>query len=508
MGHPKITPEKMEALARKIRITHRKTGKRVLWNPSFEQKTIWEDLCGARLTYFLKPRQIGATYATLLFDLIWTFVNDLEYQKVKCAIIWDTEKKLKEQFARIADMAGQLGIECDCLSTEIRFPGGSSIIGITAGATGAGRSLSFQRAHCSELPWWRRDEETWNDVQQGLGLDGSCTIETTMDLRQPLAARIWRNSNEYLKRFFRVEDCELYILPVKETEKYLSSDDESWLRSEGFTSRQHMAWWLKNRDNRCSGDNLRAFREFPQEQKHAFQASEGRWYKSTPKTANPVARPRVDGLDSTVWMVDVFVRPQDTSGQCVMALDTASGRSEDSSAIAIVDKKDRRLVATFKDKECAGDNLALVGRWLQREYTCARPDRDGLPQPDYVPLALVEVNQIGEETARQLERIGGVVEKVWMDEAKRYGDMLKARRAIDHGDTFGPDYLVEECDSLSYINGNFRGPKDLSVCIGMCMAKIAESPYQEPRVEQQNRERYKMRLGRPKSRNSRWRATR
>lgn len=456
------------------------SGRTIPWEPNAEQVKYWNITDTERLVYILKGRQVGTSTGAVFEDSVVTALHDAAGQPYKTALIWDTEAKIKEQIRKCSDFLSQLGLKHKKRVTSIEFPNGSAIDGLTAGGKSVGRGMSYQRFHCSELPWWSDATETWSAVQAALGLEGVCIVETTMSMRDPLASNLWHQKNDYAKIFFPVE---MHKHEYSRDASDLKSEDEEWLRSEGFTDPEVMSWWLWTLENKFAGDKIIAFREFPQKPEHAFMVAEGRWFRASPTVVDPLRFHLVPGLDGEQWRLSIFIEPTEGSGDYIIGVDTATGRDLDRSALAVVDRRTGRLCASFVSERCAGDNLAVVTKAAHDFYSTVVGGGRVRPT-DRVPVVIIERNGVGEETCRQARRLGVPVRDIYSDETTIYAQMLMVRRAVENGDIFGPPELLEEAMSCYVKNGRWRGTKDLSCAIGFALAERERTPYLEPRKDQ------------------------
>lgn len=473
-----ISVQLLRILASRIWIKDHLTGRTIRWVPNEEQIEAWELLCAGEdpFTFFLKSRQVGLSLAILFYDVVWAWLHDCDGNPVKVGLYWDTDDKLKEQMKRAHGFVRDLGIPCTPLAKSIRFANGSEIVCRTAGGVGTGRSESFDRYHCSEGPWWRDAATVWNGIQNALNMAGECTIETTMDPKDPTFGEIWDSpSNGFTKVFFPFEMHEEYRMDPDA----LPEEEWKWMQSEGFTDRSAASWWWNVALNqRANGDRTKAFRDFPQKEEHAFLVGDGRWIRARPEVVDPAQKIRVEGVGGTMWQLEVYRRPQDGSGQYLIGVDTSTGQDLDRSVAVVIDKEDQQICACFVDGGAAADNLAIAARELQRLYTW-RPGADTY-EVERVPICLVEVNGYGYETARQIRNLGGTVKEITTTAASKYSGLLKARQGVEAGRIYGPMELLKESDSLHLKNERFHGLKDLVMSIGFCLNHLERAPFEGP----------------------------
>jgi hypothetical protein len=204
-----------------------------------------------------------------------------------------------------------------------------------------------------------------------------------------------------------------------------------------------------------------------------FVRFEGGWYRLRPA----ILPHRMEGS------IRIFKEPHQTSGQLVMGIDTAGGLDLDASAIALVDKRDKSLVASWVDATATIDHIRDVGVKLFQMYTITKPAHYSFitqPESTSVPVVLIEVNGIGRGTFQALTYAGVPCTEVVTKEDTRYNGLLHVRNEVAKGIIEGPPELADEADLLVVKDGRFEGPKDLSMAIGFCLNYIERSPYVPP----------------------------
>lgn len=478
----RVPPEALEAAARLLRITDHQTGATTLWAPNTEQLSLWRELHTAHSLFAAKPRRVGATTAVELDDLLWTAVNDRGGHRVRCGLVMHTDDATRERALLAASFATQLSIPIRSATTErVIFRGGSELVFLTAGAHGIGRGDGFQRLHLSEVPFWP-NPDTYGSLRPMLSEDGQLIIETTIDVSAPcgqLARTLWRELPSSVQRvFFSVEGHDLY----RRDEAEINDAEWAMAAALGFTRRDSAAWWiLVALRDKCVGDVVRALREYPQRAEHMFQSSSSRWCTTTPKVLTPLRTIPIDGAAVSIWR-----EPADTSGQCVISVDTAGGKGRDRSSIVVIDKKDKALCATLIDDRITTPSLAracaLLSSLYSREVDLG--EMRGLYRASVSrPEVVVEDNGIGESTVQHCRETGLEVVPVTVDSAGavRYDALLLAREAVDSGWCAGPPELAEEADSLHRDPiGRFVGRKDTLMALGHGLCQLRRSPYRAP----------------------------
>jgi hypothetical protein len=477
-----LPAEAVELLARACRITDHRTGATTPWAPNAEQLEGWRRSERAqragRWLYAAKPRQIGNTTARTLELAAWVAVCDRLGHRVRAAIVVDTLDKVRERMAWVSAFSAQLGLGASCNTERAAFPNGSSIDAVSAGSDRLGASGSYQRLLLSELSFWPSHVDTYGSLTATLSLDGFAEIDTTCDVAGGsglLARRLWRDDeNRYDKLFFPVELHDEY----RADESLISDEEWAWAQAEGFTRRDSAAWWLTVavRDL-AAGDLTRAMREFPQRQEHMWSSSTGRWVPITPATTKPIGHLEAGGIRVPVWRTYA-----ESSGQLVVAVDTATGKDRDRSAVVVLDKRDHAVCAAYTSNTITLSELATIVRDVCSHYTRAPGfDQWHIRDPGYRPDLIVEDNGVGEGTVDRLRVMGLDVQTQTTDVASKHDGLLLAREAIVERRVYGPADLAEECDELHQDeHGNWQGRKDLLMAIGFALRLCRRSPWVPP----------------------------
>lgn len=504
MGIPPLPAELLLDVAPTLQIKQKRDGSLSPWVPNDEQIKAMR-LVGMLWVIFAKPRQIGLSTVICFIDVMWAWWRDLHGHPGRCGIVIDTDAKATERINVCESFAKQLGLRAKRFAASSRgperlvFPGGSEIVAFSAGGNRAGSSMSFDRFHFTELPYWRNATTVYGSLMPALAEDGECIVETTMDVTDdPLAKNLWKKRNAYEKVFFSVEDHASFRRSADEI------TDEEWeaYQEEGFTIREAAAWFRWAVSAHAGDDESHAFHLYPQLPKHLFQMGAHRFIKASPRVVEPLRRVQVAGREQQPWLLEVFKEPADTSGQLVIAVDTSQGKEHDRSAVAVIDKEGPRLCASFVSDTVWQDDLAHVAHVAQQLYTLPVLDAFGERVRDNTPEIIVEDNGIGDATLKQLRRRAAISRKVTTTQASKLEGLLAAKRHIEAGHIWGPASLDEECDSL-YRNekGQFKGKKDLIMTIGFCMNERTVNPFRPaPEPEPTDRFFWKRRIRRESKR--------
>lgn len=483
----------LERVAPTLKITNHLTGETSPWVPNEEQRISWRAQEVSRWYYVLKARQIGETTGQCLVDVLFTAINTANGHKVETWLVWDKEENVQKKIALCGDFIKQLGISARVLDLDIVFANGSAIRGLTAGGSRVGASQTCHRLHLSELPNWPAAGQSYDALMQSLLLEGRVGLETTMLVGNEggaLAKHLWETPNQYRKIFHNVEVHDEYRRDPMAAEHDpetgaaipLAQDIEDWLRTEGFHRRDTMAWMQWALHNKVKhNDRISLLREYPQLPEHCFTLAEGRWYRCNPEVLTHESI--LEGQE----MIKVYQMPDLTSGYLVMGVDTGGGLGRDRNAVAVVDRKTGRLVASYVDAYSTHRELALVVKRLQEMYTC-NVKVYGRRNDFVVPPALIESNSIGRPTVNECAFHGVVYEEIHTTDGSRLASLTAARAKAEEGIFYGPIELSEEADELHVRNGKFKGRKDLSMAAGFCYDWMDRNPVAEAEPPANTRE--------------------
>ena len=366
----------------------------------------------------------------------------------------DTEQKSHGLLDRCRDFLGELEINLPISNrAKIRLFNGSEIHALTANASKgqdtskAGRSLSFQMLHLSELAFWP-DQNAYGALTASAGLSAPVIVESTSSGPGDLMWQLWNGDNSFKKVFFPVESHLAYRIYGVD----LSPEKIEEGRALGFSDEAAMAWFFRALEDRFGGDLIKCIREYPQRPEHAFQSAAGRWISTTP----PVLE------HDLIRGMKVF-KKRDHATRYSIGVDTAGGLGMDASTIVVLDKRDGSISATYHDSDATVNILADQVRSAYEMYA-----------PDHV---CIEVNGIGLATAQACRDKGVPVYEIKTTEASRYSGLLGTRLAIENGYIAGPIELAEECDVLHIDNRErFAGKKDMCMAIGFAIEDIKRSP--------------------------------
>jgi hypothetical protein len=145
-------------------------------------------------------------------------------------------------------------------------------------------------------------------------------------------------------------------------------------------------------------------------------------------------------------------QPHHPSEKYVIGVDTAGGLGQDASAIAVINKKDGSLVASWC---CPDATIDILCDKVRDAYQI------------YGGSVIIESNGIGLATVQGSRARGVPVIEAKTSQARQYQGLLLVKRAVEDGTLSGPSELSEECDSL-HVNRHekFDGKKDLCMAVG------------------------------------------
>lgn len=427
------------------------SGKPIQFQVYEEQERILKAAHESRNIIILKSRQIGCSQICCFLDAVYTILNPGS----KVAVVADTEQKVHGLLDRVREVYRDLEVPLRISNrSKIVTREGSEVHAVTANAakgqeqSKAGRSMSFQMLHLSELAFWP-DQDAFGALASSAGLSAPILIESTSSGPGDLMWRLWTEKNEFAKLFFSVEDHQAYRSDLP-----LTAEEWREMQDLGFTEPDAAAWFKETLNNRFQGHLVRALREYPQRPEHAFMSAEGRWIDLTPPV---LAHTMMQGLK--------IFKPKQQLEEYVIGVDTAGGLGKDASAIAVIQKSDLSLVATWVDEDATIDTLADFVRAAYQIYGGS---------------VVIESNGIGLATVQAARARGIPVIEAKTSQARQYQGLLAVKRKVEDGSLAGPSELAEECDSL-HVNRHekFDGKKDLCMAIGFSLLFIDKSPMGE-----------------------------
>lgn len=458
--------EYVKRAARAMKITQLDGGATSAWEPNSEQESIWDAGDTHTRRYITKSRRIGASTALDFERVLWTMICAQAGHRVRAGIFIHVEDKVKERIGQCAAFLQMLGAEATPRTFSIGLPGGSEIVGHTAGGDSASRSEGFQHATYEEYAFYKAG--AYGEISPSIGKGAIETIATTIDVGASngvKAREMWRADNGYHKMFFPFEHHRLY----RAAPELITEDQWAWAQSQGFTRRDSASYWLTELlPNKCEGDTMRAFREYPPTEQAMFSSSDTLWISKTPDIVQPVSTLRVLGIRGDDWPVLIYKEAKDC-GECIIGVDTAQGKGQDRGVVIVVERETWRPVALHVSDRVLFDDLARITLELQNRYTYR----------GRAPVAIIEEGGCGDATVTSAQGLGVILDIHTPTEETKYRGLLMAKMAVESGLLAGPHELTVECDELHRDpkTGAFKGRKDILSAYGFCALRMNDAPW-------------------------------
>ena len=271
----------------------------------------------------------------------------------------------------------------------------------TAGNKNVGRSMTFQRAHLSEVAFWEDIEKVMYGLLAALGKRAGteCVLESTANGLGTYHYKLWVRacSGESMWEPFFCGWTEDSYCSLAAPEDFEPTPQERELAKKYKLSNDQLYWRRITIEDECGGDILLFRQEYPIEPDEAFIVSGNPYFgpaviekgmKSTKDPANwgeiePVngkptlVRGRDEGYDKDRCPWWIWKAPEPEHAY-VIGADIAGGTGKDFSAAHILDLTTEEYVATFKGK-LDPDEFAYQLRWMGLTYNVAliAPEKNG-----------------------------------------------------------------------------------------------------------------------------------
>ena len=288
----------------------------------------------------------------------------------------------------------------------------SSFFVDTAGNKNVGRSMTFQRAHLSEVAFWENIEIKMYGLLQALGKrpGTECVIESTANGMGTYHHNLWLRAadpDSMWEQFFVgwSEDDDCYLPPPSD---FKLTNEERELKRKYNLSNGNIYWRRVTINDECGGDTELFRQEYPIEPDEAFIVSGNPYFgpKVVEKCMNQIQPPKkwgrielVDGKPRMIGSHDPLTQvsagfiddgsdpekspwwiwndPKPERSYAIGA-DVAGGTGKDYSTAHILDMTDNVVVATFRGK-LDPDEFAHQLRWMGLRYNVAliAPEKNG-----------------------------------------------------------------------------------------------------------------------------------
>lgn len=455
-----------KAFAPRLTITHQETGALEPLDLSTEQDTVMTALEEHARVVVLKGRQVYISTCCVFYALLFAQLNP----GVKVALVADIRDKAEGLLRKAAEWAAEAGFPTKApTNTKIlTLRNGAEIHAITAnskhtgsGEVKAGRSFSYGLIVLSEFAYYTRDSALLASLTRSALKGARIIIETTATPAENAFRTIWDkgDGNGWHHVFLPFEMHDAYQLDESEI------DDATWTDLQAkyeFKSRSHAAYWWRMVQTDMNGDVHRGLREAPIKPEHAFAFAEGRWIFRYDE-AEPT---------STVGAWSLY-EPADESG-CILGIDTASGVGADSSAIAVIGRRDGNLLATFHSNTTKVPDFIPIVRAAMATWK---------------PYAtIIEGNGIGKGVYQDVANIPGahVFEHTSTD-AEKPVRMNLVKLAIENGQIAAGPELEHEVKHSMMLKPRrsgggplFDGPDDLINAIGFALVHRRDHAWRAP----------------------------
>lgn len=476
---PVLNPLSVIEIGEQLDIEYKKEGFRKKWKFNPEQRKAAVESCRSMAAgmwmLIAKGRQVGMSTYFCLEDVLWTVAMSRAGLRAKTAIILDTDLKAAARLDQCQDFLKQINYPHRRFAASNRGPerieiedgSGSFIHSYGTFGSRVGSSLTYNRFHISELPYWKDPANTLSSLLPTLTDDGYAVCESTMDTTDPTPESLWKNrKNRWRKVFCSYEEHEGWTMdPARIT-------DEKWeeLQDEGFTDRGKASHWYNDAlMDKCAGDLLEAFHMYPQTESHLFRRHAGRFIKVDPYEFPPTRIVMVEGV-SDAWPLEIYANP-DPETSYVIAIDTAEGKELDRTVVSVIDRKTSRLAAIMVSDEIWFDDTARVAKFAYEMYSVGHP---------YVvrPPVLVEENGPGAGTVQACRRLGLPVQAFHTTEGKRHTFLVLSKRAVESRTLEGPSELATDVGELwKDDKGRWKGRKDVLMACGMGLELCMTAPH-------------------------------
>lgn len=358
----------------------------------------------------LKSRQLGFSTMMQAYLLWRTITNPYS----GCLTVAHDDKSSAQLFSKIEFAYENLPIELlreleKAKNTAVRgkkltfgSPLDSEFHVDTAGNKNVGRSMTFQRAHLSEVAFWEDIEKVMYGLLAALGKRAGteCVLESTANGLGTYHYKLWQRAcsgDSMWAPFFCgwSEDADCNFDPPAD---FVRTTEERELGRRYQLTDSQLYWRRITIEDECGGD-IELFRqEYPIEPDEAFIVSGNPYFgpkvieKAIKGCKDPVnwgsielnetgkpaiVRGRDEGVDKDRAPWWIWKTPEAGHAYAIGA-DVAGGTGKDFSTAHILDLHTEEYVATFKGK-LDPDEFAYQLRWMGLTYNVAliAPEKNG-----------------------------------------------------------------------------------------------------------------------------------
>lgn len=360
----------------------------------------------------LKSRQLGFSTMMQAYLLWRTILNPYS----GCLTVAHDDKSSGELFGKIEfayeNLPPWLYSELEAAkNTAVRGkklsfgkPLNSSFFVDTSGNKNIGRSMTFQRAHLSEVAFWENIEMKMYGLLQALGKrpGTECVLESTANGMGTYHHRLWVRacSGESMWVPFFVGWSEDADCAMPAPANFKLTPEERDLKNKFKLSNDQLYWRRITIEDECGGDEELFRQEYPIEPDEAFIVSGNPYFgpkvieRTMKLTREPVKWGKIELLNGKPTMIGSHQPDAEVSGGFVddgtprerapwwvwkdpipghpyaIGADIAGGTGKDFSTAHILDLETEEYVATFQGK-LDPDEFAYQLRWMGLTYNVA-----------------------------------------------------------------------------------------------------------------------------------------
>lgn len=466
----------VKKLATCCTVKDQKTSTRTAFILNAAQEDVLKSLCENKKTVILKGRQAGISTICVFYIACLAMAKE----GLTIAIVADEQKKsenlLNTCHGFIQELGALQGVDwVEKKNTKMmELKNKSKIIPQTAISQAgedsrAGRSYSFDFIHFSELAFYPDAKSLYVAMTSSGTSRCTTVVESTSAGRDNFFYEMWESQDSAFNRIFlSIESHVNYRRPEHEL------DERTWERLKdnyGFSRRDSAAWWYSRLNNECMGDTHKCLKEYPIKAEHAFLAGSRRYIVADPQVLPQNINAKLTHQGKTLLHVPCYMdgmprsyNPNNVMCPYVVALDPSGGTGNDHHALVVFDRATKKLVFAYNDNTTSLLDIASLAVGVAKLYQ--------------VPSILIETNGVGRGVCEVVQSKGVPVEEITTTEASKSLNLALAKRAIERGELYGPERLLEEANSLcTSKRGTFSGKKDMLMACGFALAWMEQNPY-------------------------------
>lgn len=356
----------------------------------------------------LKARQLG--FSTMIQGfMLWM---SLTRPGRGCLVMTHKEDASQTLFGKIELMVDELPEEyrrqlesCEDKAQQGRIrswkkPIRSAIKVDTAGNKNVGRGFTFQIVHASEVAFWDHYKRVFGSLMSALRKKPGTImiVETTANGTGTPFHRLWKRAKSrkglWRAKFYPWQDDPQWALPIPSDERVVWTKEERRLRRIFGLTDEQLYWRRVTIEDDYDGDVDMFRQEHPMTDEEAFIVSGSPYFpvKELERLLDQAKQPLKTGSLQLVNGVPHFVEdrlsPEELrlrvergteppwwvwerparGRRYMLSGDPAGGTSNDSCAAHLIDVRNLKVVATFRDATIDPDDFADQLRWMGISY--------------------------------------------------------------------------------------------------------------------------------------------